>query len=88
MYINSDGCQPKKRVLSDSTFVHDICTDVYTQSFGSDAYEMLVFLVELWPMHSTNWRFFLGDTGREGSSIRVMFLGPQDRLCGYEEKLY
>lgn len=87
-YTNSDGRQPKKRVLSDSTFVHNICTDVYTRSFGPDAYEMLVFLVELWPVHSTNWRFFLHDTGREGSLTCVMFLGSEDRLCGYEGKLY
>lgn len=69
-------------------FIHDICTDVYTRSLGLDAYEMLVFLVGLWPAHSTNWRFFLRDTGRKGPPIRVVLLGPQSRLRGHEGKLY
>lgn len=45
------------------------------------------FLVELWSVHSTNWRFFLRDTERKGPLIRVALLGPQDRLRGYEALL-
>jgi len=60
-----------------SCLIHTRCLYRCVYSFGSDAYEMLVFLVGLWSVHSTNWRFFLRDTGRKSSPIRVVLLGPQ-----------
>lgn len=62
-------------------FVHDVCTE-------PDAYKMTVFLIGLWLVHSTNWRFFLRDIRRKGPPTRVLLFRPQGRLRGHGGKLY